>query len=313
MYLGDTEAIVNRDPGGRAPLGIESLASGSGVGGQATFLGEFWVLGFLFSDGEGDLVTAADAWYRSAMKIPILFAVAGLLVSCGGGSGPTFVSGTLDGSRGALGFLPAQAEKGALFEYYQAKAPSKWRRNWASALDLTGVSWNDSRTATLISPSHVVMAAHYIRPPNVAAVFHDRSGKPHERYIVAVRSLPGDIAVGKLNLPLPPEVKHYRFASPAQARVGRPVMITDKTNTLSVHRIDAIASGQVRFGYIPELNPLYQRNLVVGDSGNPSFLVENGELVLLGTHTTGGAGAGPCYADPGVQATVRATMAELGN
>lgn len=245
------------------------------------------------------------------MKIPILLAVTVFLGSCGAGSGPTFVSGNLDPSRSGLGFLPAQAEKGALFKYYQAKAPSKWRRNWATSLDLTGVSWNDSRTATLISPSHVVMAAHFTRPSSVAAVFHDRDGKLYERYIVAVRKLPGDVSVGKLNLPLPPAIKHYPLARPAQATVGRPVIITDQTNTVSVHRIEAIAGGQVKFSYIPELNPVYRRNLIVGDSGNPSFLVENGGLVLLGTHTTGGPGTGPCYADPAVQAAVRAAMAEM--
>lgn len=247
------------------------------------------------------------------MKFLKLLPIAIFLSSCGAGSGPTFVSGTIDSSRGGLGFLPAKAEKGALFQYYEAKAPSKWRKNWASSLDLTGVSWNDSRTATLISPSHVVMAAHYTRPSNVAVVFHDRKGKPHERYIIAVRKLAGDISVGKLNLPLPPEIRRYPLASPAQATVGRPVLITDQTNTASVHRIESLAGGQVRFSYIPELDPVYRRNLVVGDSGNPSFLVENGGLVLLGTHSTGGPGAGPCYADPGVQAAIRAAMEEMGN
>jgi hypothetical protein len=247
------------------------------------------------------------------MKFPCLLAIAILLSSCGAGSGPTFVSGSIDSSRSGLAFLPAKAEKGELFQYYEAKAPSKWRKNWASALDLTGVSWNDSRTATLISPSHVVMAAHYTRPSNVAVVFHDRKGKPHERYIIAVRSLPGDVAVGKLNLPLPPEIKPYPFASQAKATPGRPALITDQTRTASVHRIESVGGGHVRFSYIPELDPVYRRNLITGDSGNPSFLVENGGLFLLGTHTTGGPGAGPCYADPAVQTAVRAAMAEMGN
>ena len=123
----------------------------------------------------------------------------------------------------------------------------------------------------------------------------------------------GDIAVARLNLPLPPEVKFYRLADTGDASISRPVIVSDQTNTLSVHQIDAVSGGVVRLGFVPGLNPLYRRNLIVGDSGNPSFLWKNGELVLLETHTTGGPGAGPFYGDPQVQAAVRAAMAELGH
>jgi hypothetical protein len=215
---------------------------------------------------------------------------------------------------GDLGFLPAKPEKGALFQYYQPKARSKWRNNWTSPLDLTGVSWNDSRTATLIAPSYVVMAAHFTRPADVPVMFHDKNGKPYERFIAAVRPIPGaDIAVAKLHLPLPPEIKPYRFARASEATLGRPVIITDQTNSLSVHRIERISGASIHFGYIPGLDSSYRRNLVVGDSGNPSFLLTSDGLALLGTHTTGGPGAGPFYGDPAVQAAIRAAMAEMGN
>ena len=244
------------------------------------------------------------------MKSALLLASL-LLCACAPGHGPSIAPGNpADG----LGFLPQQAEKGTLFKYYQPKAGSKWSHNWTAKLDLTGVSWNDSRTATLISPSHVVMAAHYIRPADVPVIFHDRNGNPYERHIAKVRILnAGDIAVAKLNLPLPPEVKYYRLADAADATIGRPVIVSDQTNTLSVHRIDAVSGGIIRFGYIPGLNPIYQRKLIIGDSGNPSFLLKSGGLVLLETHSTGGPGAGPFYGDPGVQAAVRAAMVELGN
>jgi hypothetical protein len=219
-----------------------------------------------------------------------------------------------DPAQSGLGFLPKQAERGTLFSYYQPKGRSKWKNNWAGRLDLTGVSWNDPRTATLISPSHVVMAGHFIRPADVPVMFHDKNGKPYERFIAKVRPLGGvgDIAVAKLNLPLPPEVKFYRFAKSSEATIGRPVIITDQTSTLSVHRIAAVNGGSIRFEYIPGLNPYYGRNLIVGDSGNPSFLLQNnGELVLLETHTTGGPGAGPFYGDPKVQAAIRAAISDM--
>jgi len=234
------------------------------------------------------------------------------VAACGPTSGPSVTSGSSNPS--GLGFLPNKAEKGVLFQYYQPKAISKWRNNWTSSLDLTGVSWNDSRTATLIAPSYVVMAAHFTRPSNVAVMFHDKNGKAYERYITAVRSLSvGDVAVGKLNLPLPPEIKRYRFARAGEATVGRPVITTDQTKTLSVHRIASINGSVISFDYIPDLAKVYQRNLIVGDSGNPTFVYSNGDLALLETHTTGGPGAGPFYGDAAVQAAIRAAMAEMGN
>jgi hypothetical protein len=39
----------------------------------------------------------------------------------------------------------------------------------------------------------------------------------------------------------------------------------------------------------------------------------NGDLHLLETHSTGGPGAGPNYADPTVQAAIRDAMAQMGN
>ncbi len=240
-----------------------------------------------------------------------LFLLSLALCACAPSSGPSIQPGT---TTSGLGFLPAQAEKGTLFKYYQAKGSSKWLNNWAANLNLTGVSWNDTRTATLISPSHVVMAAHYTRPSDVPVMFHDRDGNPHERYITSVRYLnTGDISVGRLNRPLPPEVKWYRMASPSDATIGRPVITSDQRNVLSVHRIKAVTGPVISFDYVPGLDPVYQRNLVVGDSGSPTFILKSGELVLLETHTSGGPGSGPFYGDPTVQASIRAAMAEMGN
>jgi hypothetical protein len=244
------------------------------------------------------------------MKSAFLFSISLLICACAPGNGPSIVTPGQSG----LGFLPEKAEMGRLFQYYQPKAGSKWRKNWAARLDLTGVSWNDARAATLISPSHVVMAGHFTRPSNVAVMFHDKKGNPYERYITAVRPLAfSDIAVGRLNLPLPPEVKYYALATTADAWIGRPVITSDQTSTLSIHRIEAVSGSGIRLGYVPGLNPIYQRNLIVGDSGHPSFLLKDGNLVLLETHTTGGPGAGPFYGDPQVQAAIRAAMAEMGD
>lgn len=240
---------------------------------------------------------------------PFLLLPAIFLAACSGGL-PT-VSSSINTP---LALLPEKPEKGKLFTYYQARDGSRWERNWTSGLDFTGVSWNDPRTATLISPSHVVMAAHFPRDSHTPVMFHDRAGQPVERYIVAAKPIPGtDISVGKLNMPVPSDIKKYRFAKPADTTPGTPVLITDQTMTISIHEVAAIHGGVIRFQYHPTLDPIYRRNLITGDSGNPSFILKSGELFLLETHTTGGPGAGPFFGDPAVQAAVRGAMAELGN
>ncbi len=247
------------------------------------------------------------------MKSLSILTLSLVICACGPSFGPTIMTPNGSATQSDLGFLPKQTERGILFSSYQQKGQSEWKGNWASDLNLTGVSWNDSRTATLIAPKYVVMAAHYIRPPSVPVMFHDKNGKPYERFISKTKSLNnvGDFAVAQLNMPLPPEVKAYRFAKVSDATVGKPVIVTDQTNTLSVHQIAAISGNTVQLGYLPGLNPAYGRNLVVGDSGNPSFLLVNGELALLETHTTGGPGAGPFYGSPQVQAAIKSAIAEM--
>ena len=211
-----------------------------------------------------------------------------------------------------LEFLPVMAEKGALFKSYVPRGKSTWQSNWTSKFNLTGVSWNDPRCATLIDPQFVVMAAHFQRPSNVPLFFHDRSGKSYERYAVAYRTLTvGDIAVAKLNLPLPPSVKPFRLVNANDVKPGAPVIVSDQTGTLSIHQIASVNGSSIAFQFQPDLNPVYQRNLIVGDSGHPSFVIKRGELFLVGTHTTGGPGAGPFYGDPVVQGAIRKSMAEM--
>ncbi len=222
-------------------------------------------------------------------------------------------SSTGDLSKGELGLLPSSPEKGDLFSYYEPKGMAKWKGNWTRVLDMTGVSWNDSRTATLIDDQFVVMAAHYTRPMDVPVMFHDRNGKPVERYITSVRSLApmADVAVGKLNLPVPREIKRYQFAPLSEVKPGRPVLITDQTKTVSVHQVQAMNGVMVSFAFIPQIDAVYRRNLITGDSGNPTFVISGNDVKLLETHFYGGPGSGPCFANGQIQQAVRAAISEM--
>ncbi len=236
--------------------------------------------------------------------------ICALLTACGVGRGPSLNSEVDNPSQFA--FLPPQAEKGGVFAFYQPGLGAKWRGNWTSQFDLSGVSWNDPRTATLIAPSFVVMAKHFQRPWDTPVMFHDRNGGLHTRTIVNQRNLSsGDITVAKLNAPLPPSVQAYPLADATDAVRGRPVIITDQAQTLAVHRIAAVSGNVIGLDWVPGLHPIYRRKLVFGDSGNPSFIIKRGQLYLIETHTTGGPGTGPFYGSPVVQAEIRTAMQEM--
>lgn len=252
-----------------------------------------------------------DGGVPSINNALLLLSLPFLLCHCGApGGGPSLISGGKPDA--TLAFLPEKAEQGLIFRTYRAKR-NVWRRdNWTRRFDVTGISWNDIRAATLISPRYVVMAAHFTRPADVPVVFHDNNGVPHERHIVAVRNLNGhDVAVAKLDAPAPAGVRPYKLANATDATLGRIVIVTDKTGSLSVHRIGAVQGPLIQFDFVPYINPVYSHILVAGDSGRPSFVMKNGELYLLETHTTGGPGAGPFYGDPGLQAALQAAMADM--
>ncbi len=238
-------------------------------------------------------------------RVSVLAVVCLLLGSCG--------SSSVGLPKSELELLPTSPEKGSLFAYYEPKGLAKWNRNWTYPLDMTGVSWNDPRTATLIDDQHVVMAAHFVRPSDVPIMFHDRNGNPIERYVVRVSSLApmADVAVGKLNLPVPGSIKRYGFASASELQSGRAVLITDQTKTISVHQIRGMNATTISFSYHPQLDAIYRRNLIVGDSGNPTFIISNNDLMLVETHHFGGPGSGPCYASEQIQSAIRAAIEQM--
>jgi hypothetical protein len=212
-----------------------------------------------------------------------------------------------------LSFLPERLQKGRLFNVYNPSGPSLRTNNWTSRFDLSGVSWNDPRTVTAISPVHVVMAAHYARPTFTPVVFHDRKGRMHARKITRIMPLGGgiDIAVGLLDEPLPPDVARYRIATAANLAPMQLVLVTDQTMTLSLHRLGGIDSQRVILGNDPQIPRGYWRKLVTGDSGNPAFVMRGGELLLLTTFTSGGSGSGPFYGDPQVRAALDRAVTRL--
>ena len=205
-----------------------------------------------------------------------------------------------------LAFLPDNFERGRVFRVYLPGGRSIPASNWTANFDFSGIAWNDPRTATAISRRHVVMAGHFARSPATPLHFHARDGTAHTRRLVGITHLKdlGDIAVGTLDEPLPPEIARYPLAAPGDATYKRPVLVTDQTRTISIHRIGPVGRRRVQLGYDPEIDRRYWRNLVAGDSGNPAFIIKNGRLHLLTTFTNGGPGRGPFYGHPEIRAAL---------
>ncbi|QTN33450.1 hypothetical protein HZ994_14365 [Akkermansiaceae bacterium] len=210
--------------------------------------------------------------------------------------------------------LPPPGAPPQIFDSYLADRDANMADGWTRGMDMSGVSFNDSRTVTLITARHVVMAKHYVRPAGAPVVFHDRGGKRIQRKLIGFAPAAGDVMVGLLDEPVPSNYRPYPLPSTSTAPaslIGRHVIVSDQKRSLFIHLIAGINGGIIAFKQDTSEAHGWGKNLVKGDSGNPSFVISGGELVLVETHTSGGAGAGPYYGDPGVQASVRAAVAKL--
>lgn len=267
----------------------------------------------------------------------LLLPAALTLASCGGeggGLGPGEVQiglvAPIAGAGGAsptasrlnaelLKILPKKAGKNWVFDGYinQRAGDVAWSSFWTKRVDFTGVAWDTPRTMTLITPRHVVMAKHYPRKPGELVRLHDSSGREVQRVLMGLVKLDGahDVAVGILSEPVPPGIRHYKLLAPAddlaEKLSGTLALVTDSERKVHVHECGTMPPNQVRFRYPRSLPKGFYEDLIKGDSGNPSFVLVRGEPVLLETHTSGGAGAGPFYGSAEVQAGISAAIAQL--
>jgi hypothetical protein len=233
-----------------------------------------------------------------------------LLAACGNRYTPPPVLNNQSGTE----HLPEGRKSPEIFELYSAGGDSVMSTHWPRKFDASGVAWDDKHTCTLITRRHVVMAAHYMRHPGKAVIFHDRSGKRIVRKMVAAKKGSGDYAVGLLDKPVPSNYTAYLLPRPSEFLKAKlmyqPAVITDQHRRLYFHQIIAFTGGKIAFRH-NKLRRGQVKNLVSGDSGNPSFIIVGGKQILIETHTTGGPGTGPFYGDAKVQAEIRQMVSAL--
>jgi hypothetical protein len=132
--------------------------------------------------------------------------------------------------------------------------------------------------------------------------------------LVGVIGVVGDVAVGLLDLDVPSDLKVYALPAPrkdSSLLKGMTAVVTDQNRRIFFHEIDRAGSTSITFRHPKVAKHGWGKNLVKGDSGNPSFFISEDELVLIETHTSGGAGSGPFYGSPLIQEKLSAAITTL--
>ena len=210
--------------------------------------------------------------------------------------------------------LPPLGGSPNIFKRYSIKGDAEMMDGWARNFDMSGVSFNEKMTLTLVTRRHVIMASHYRRKPGAKVVFHNRMGKRIERTLVDVIEVVGDVAVGLLDLDVPPDLKVYALPTLRKDSLllkGTTAVVTDQNRRIFFHEIERAGSTSITFRHPQVAKHGWGKNLVKGDSGNPSFFIDEDELVLIETHTSGGAGSGPFYGSPLIQEKLSAAITTL--
>ena len=188
---------------------------------------------------------------------------------------------------------------------------------WVNDIDLTCVSpWNSTgRTTmggTLISRKHVLFCEHLNFRPEIGATikFVTSDNVVVSRTITNRLTHPSyvpyypDICIGVLDFDVPESISFAKIL-PANWRSYLPSLSTSSTiPTLRLNQQEKASVADWLGVRYPELGRFqlqypssilrqaYYENIIVGDSGNPVFIIINGYLVVLGTFTSGGAGGG---------------------
>jgi hypothetical protein len=272
-------------------------------GGVSTFVSPGAVV---FAGVAGDRTARAPAVARSITSIVDTF--------------QSFTSGSLaanivSGVDSRLAGKTAASSLAMFTAQNHVSAPPSYTRNasfWASDVDLTCCSvWNSSglntMAGTLISPRHILFAAHYQIATDATVRFVAANGTVVNRTMTAkavhpnfVYPFSNDIAIGILDSDVPAGVSFARvlpanFASylPTVSSTARiPALVLDQEEKGLVLDLAFMTSGVGGAFPTNAQRLLFAESVVVGDSGNPVFLIVNGQPVLISVLTSGGQGFG---------------------
>ena len=176
--------------------------------------------------------------------------------------------------------------------------------NWAHDVDLSCVSpWNgwhaNYEAGVLITRRHVLFAKHYIfqhGEGNRQIYFRPKSGGVYSASVIATNaSLHTDIAVALLSEDVPETISSAfilpsDYADYISSGNGLPMLTLDFQEKTLVHDVVSFPSSAGNISAKYPVNPLrivHAEPIVVGDSGNPRFLLVDTIPILVSTLWTG--------------------------
>lgn len=182
---------------------------------------------------------------------------------------------------------------------------------WAGIWDLTPISpWNSTdsnrRAGTLISPRHIIFAAHYQISTGATVRFVDASNNVVTRTMTNKLTHPSysnyypDITVGVLDSDVPNTISFAKILPqnwstylPSLSNTYRiPALVLDQEEKALVSDLRGLTSNATFSTPTNTTRLGFFETIIGGDSGNPGFLIINGTLVILTVWTYQGAGLG---------------------
>lgn len=184
---------------------------------------------------------------------------------------------------------------------------------WAYDIDLTPISpWNSTgsnrRAGTLISPRHVVFCEHYNFHPSVGATirFVASDGTVVNRTITALETDPDyapfypDITIGLLDSDVPASIGFAKILPqnwpnylPSLSSTYRlPCLVLDQEEKALISELYFLGNKALFLTPTNTIRFSFFESIILGDSGNPAFLIIDDELVIITVWTFGGAGGG---------------------
>lgn len=176
---------------------------------------------------------------------------------------------------------------------------------WLKDVDFSCVSpWNDGagalRAGTLISKRHIVFAKHFALWKGVRILFTDNVVGVCPCYVGASKAIPGtDIQVAALNAEVTPNIRPAKILPEDYAKwigngKGLPIVTFNQWEQVFLSECRGITSnGGANVASTNENWKALGGKIVVGDSGNPAFLLIGSEPILLYCLLSGGVGIGP--------------------
>lgn len=181
---------------------------------------------------------------------------------------------------------------------------------WLKDVDFTCASpWNDSygtqRAGTAISKRHIIFAKHFPMATGTRIAFVGENGDTSHYSIKAVKTLPScDIAIGLLDYELTPDVHPAKilpvgFENWVTNGMIHPIVTFNQREELFLSVLSASWNDRMKKTQLcnrAPTNPTWQKfsgSIIVGDSGDPAFMIYNKRAILLYCLLSGGVGHGP--------------------